>query len=162
MAGRKRQLTIGEAALRGAAAGLIGGAVVMAARRLDEKRLLTGGAAADIDWQRTISRTARQRGLRLSTRQRTVAGVGAHLAYSALLGAVLGVVGSRSTRLADVALEVLSYAEAVPRLGFAPEPPVARRGLRRARRGVIPLRTDRLYGLATRAALRALTKGAVR
>ena len=162
MAGRTRRLSVGEAALRGAAAGLIGGAVIMAARRLDERRLLTGGAAADIDWERKISRTARTRGIRLSKRQRAVAGVGAHLAYSALLGAVLGVVGSRSTRLADVALGVLTYAESVPRLGLLPEPPTTRAGRPRRRQGVIPLRTDQLYGLATRAALRALTRGAVR
>src|SRR5918911_4525964 len=106
MARSKRRLGLGEAALHGAVAGLIGGAVVMAARRLDERRVLSGGGAADIDWGQRISRAARQRGVRLSARQRAAAGVGAHLAYSALLGALLGVVGSRSTRLADVALEV--------------------------------------------------------
>ena len=163
---RRQRLGLGEAALRGALAGLAGGAVLMLARRVEEmsfhrKRILRPGAAADPEWSELTARAGRRLGTRLSRRQRAAMGVGAHLAYTALLGALFGVLQARADRmpgnLPEILEEVLMFAANAPRhrMRFRSRRAAAANGQRKS---ALPVEGGNLFGTATAAAFRALLK----
>lgn len=163
---RRRAPRIVDAALAGAAAGLAGGAAVLAVRLLAERGVLALRGTADDDWRDIAASVADRLGLDLSRRQRAVAGATAHLVYSALLGALYGV-GARGVALPGPARgmlgEVLTYGARLPAQAVGPLLGPRRklrrklRGLASGRRaGLLAVSSDDVYSMATAAAFRAL------
>ena len=95
---------LGEAAWKGAVAGMAGGVALLAAREIEERGLLAaeGGAGAKRPARRVgpairkgVRRTARARGVRLTARETALVDVALHLAGAAAVGAAYGIVRSR-------------------------------------------------------------------
>src|SRR4051812_33789690 len=94
--GRKPEdLSVLEAVMRGAASGLIGGAALLVAARLEHAGILTNREGRGPRWDKRIRGLGRKAGLRLPRRGVTVAEIGGYLAFSAFLGALFGVARRR-------------------------------------------------------------------
>lgn len=123
--GRKaKDLSVLEAALRGAASGLVGGAALLLAARLEHAGILTNFEGRGPRWGKRIRAAGRKTGLRLSSREVTLAEIGGYLAYSAFLGALFGVARRRLplTTAARALLESgFVYAASVPIRGAVPQ-----------------------------------------
>lgn len=97
------QLSLGEAAARGALAGLVGGITLLASSELTARGLLPGvgqapgrrGPAIRRGATRAVRSASRAAGVRLSGEQREVAAMAVELVASAAIGAAFGVIGSR-------------------------------------------------------------------
>jgi hypothetical protein len=124
MARNAKDQSVLEAAMRGAASGFIGGAALLAACKLEERGLISPRDSRGPEWDRRIRGVARKRGIRLSRRGVTLAEVGGYLVYSALLGALFGIAGSRLP-LTGAARSLLEssfvYAASVPISGAVPQ-----------------------------------------
>ena len=156
---RRRELSVPEAALRGAAAGLMGGLAVLAADALAERRVLTSNGSMRAGWSRLARRAARRTGASLGERQQTIAGVAAHLLYSASLGALYGIVQSRlelSSELEAVVDAALLYVGALPARAQRRGP--AGRRAPRLRKGIVPLHAHSVFPRAMSSAFRALAR----
>jgi hypothetical protein len=81
-----------EAALRGAASGMLGGAVMMMAMKAGARALLPEGEDREPPPKALVETLAEKAGIDLEDRQATMAGMGVHMGYSALWGALYGVV----------------------------------------------------------------------
>jgi hypothetical protein len=149
-----KRLTVLEAAMRGAASGLIGGAALLVASELEKRGLITPRESRGPRWDHRIRGVARKGGMRLSRRGVTAAEVGGYLAYSALLGALFGVARSRLP-LTGAARSFLEsgfvYAASVPISGAVPHPGRKRKpSARSMRRPRLPMDAEDLGLAATR------------
>jgi hypothetical protein len=146
------------AAACGAAAGLAGGLVLTTLDRLVAPRL--GTVHREREWDEGVADVLGRMGLRLSPRGRAVAGVGAGLAYAAVVGAGYGLArqrwqGSPATlKLLDA---MLIYAAAV----MSPEvkrkrPKAPHRPVRALAVGAVS--SGAVFGRATAAAYKALSR----
>jgi hypothetical protein len=153
-------LALTQAALRGAAAGLLGGAAVLALSWLVQRGVVSTDDTVDDEWERLIRNAARTAGISLTASQGRVARVAAQLTYSALLGAIYGV--TRTRRAFPVALRAvlnsgLVHAASVPAVAQAMSGRMPRR--KRRQKGLsLPLGTAALYGMTTSAAFSALER----
>jgi hypothetical protein len=150
-----------EAALRGAAAGVLGGAVMMMTMKAGARALLPEGEDREPPPKKLVETLARSSGVELSDVQATAAGMGVHLGYSALWGAVYGAVQSRlhpPDALHGLLLGGLMYATSFPSFGLLPRlgvlPPPTQQPLEKA---ALPLGAHLVFGVATSTAFRALS-----
>ena len=162
MSGKTQDLSVLEAAVRGAASGLIGGAAVLIAKKLEDEGILAPRDSRGPRWDKRIRAAARGRGISLSHRGVTLTALGGYLAYSALLGAIYGVARSRLplTAPAESLLESgFIYAASVPISGATPQRKPRRKPSRRSlRRPRLPVDPNDAFGLA---AVRAFDRFAV-
>lgn len=161
MAKTHRQLTVGEAALKGALAGALGGAAMLAAEALASRRLLSRDGSAPDEWGRVAAAVGRRTGTRVRGRPRAAAGVGLHLAYSALVGALYGIARTRgdlSGPAQSLLRSGLEYAGFRAERGFIPRRGRARLARHGARQGVLPLDAQGIFAMATSQLWKTLTK----
>ena len=161
MARSEKQLTVGEAALRGAIAGALGGAAMLAAEALATRRVVSRDGVAPDEWGRVATAIGRRAGTRLTGRPKVAASVGLHIAYSALVGAVYGVARSRG-ELSGPAQSLLRsgllYAGFRAERGFMPRRGRARFARRGAKQGILPLDAQDLFAMATTQAYKMMTR----
>lgn len=156
-----REVSRGEAALKGALAGMIGGAAMMMAMKAEEKLLLPKGQQVEPPPKKLVETLAEKQGMELSDTQAMAAGMGVHMGYSALWGAVFGVVQNRlhpPDLLHGLLLGGLVYATTFPERGLLPKmgvlPPPSQQSMEKA---AIPVGAHVVFGLATAAAFDAMT-----
>jgi hypothetical protein len=156
----RRRPGTGEAALKGALAGLIGGAAMMMAMKIEQKVLLPEGQSMEPPPKALVETLAEKAGIDLEDRQATIAGMGVHMGYSAMWGALFGVVQDRMhppSALHGLLLGGLVYAANFPSFGLLPKlgvlPPPSLQPLSEA---PVPAGAHVVYGLATAAAFEAL------
>jgi hypothetical protein len=163
MATRKKRPGLGEALVKGALAGLLGGTAMLVAEKLAERRVLSRAGSAHRQWERLAAAVAGGRVRSLSGRRRAFAGVGMQMAYSALLGALYGVTQGRaslSLPLQRFLQDGLMYAAFLSSRGFERKRPVRRRLARPgATRGLLPVTTDAVFAAATAYSFKALANG---
>jgi uncharacterized membrane protein YagU involved in acid resistance len=154
-------LDVAEAMLKGALAGLTGGAAMMMAMKAQNRALLPEEERLAPPPKQLVETVAERQGVSLSDRQATAAGMGVHMGYSALWGAVYGVVQSRlhpPDLLHGLLLGGLVYAANFPELGLLPRlgvlPPPSEQPLEKA---AIPVTAHLVFGLATSRAFGAMT-----
>jgi hypothetical protein len=155
---RESALSPAGAAVRGAAAGLIGGLTLTALDRLLLPRLGEAGHR-ERDWDEGVADTLARLGVHLSQRERTTAAIATGLAYSALLGAAYGVARWRwrssppTLRLLDA---ILVYAVSI----VSPEPRRRARSLRRRKRSgaTRAVSSVAVFGRTTAAAYKAFAR----
>ena len=158
---RRNDNSPGRAALRGAVAGALGGAVMLAAERLADYRVFSRHGSAGDAMGAVAALAARKRGKRLSRRQRNIASVAMHLAYSAAVGALYGV--ARSSELSRPAVGLLDSG-LVYAASLAARDVTSGRGRKRlragkrSRMGVIPMSAHSLFGMATAEAFDLLSQ----
>ena len=158
---RRNDLRPGEAALRGAIAGAVGGAVMLAAERLADYRVVSRHGSAGDAMGNLAALAFRKRGRRLSRRQRTAASVAMHLVYSAAIGAIYG--AARSSRPTGPAVGLLDSA-LVYAASLAARDVTTGKGRERLRagklskKGVLPLAAHSLFGMATAEAFELLRR----
>ena len=147
-----------NAAARGATAGLIGGLALTALDRFVAPRM--GGPHREREWDNGIAGALARVGVRVSDGERAAAGIATTLMYATLLGAAYGVARQRWQRspatigLLDAALVYgASLVSREPR-----RPPRAVR--RRSARAVRAVSSISVFGTATAAAYKALSRRA--
>lgn len=154
------RMGIGAAALKGALAGLAGGAALLLAEKAEQEVLLPQGAATPGMGQKAVQQLAREHGRHLSKREAQAAGAGAQLGYCAILGAALGVLASRVDVPALVeglamagAAYALSMSDAglLPRLGVEAPPE-----LHSIEETAVPVGAYLAFGLTTAAVFDAV------
>jgi hypothetical protein len=146
------------AAARGAAAGVIGGIALIAVDRLVAPRL--GGDRREREWDDLVADGLARTGVRLSGRERTAAGIASGLAYAMVLGAAYGVARWRY-QSSPATLHLLDAALVYGASLVSREPRPARRGARRpAVRAIRAVSSASLFGQATAAAYKALSRRA--
>lgn len=157
---RGRRPGLGESAAKGAIAGLIGGAAMMLAMKAEQKLLLSELQQSDPPPKRFVEAVAGGQGVSLSERQAMAAGMGVHMGYSALWGALYGVVQERldpPELLHGLVLGGLVYAVNFPEWGLLPKvgvlPPPSQQDPREA---AVPLIAHAVFGVATARAFDAL------
>lgn len=159
-----RRPKIGQAATRGAIAGLIGGAAMTAAERVILPRLPDRRRPRIVPWDERLSDAAGAVGWDMSPRARTTLGITTQLLYAALLGAGYAALTSRkpsraARELADAAL-VFAASLLAPELPR--HRPVRRkhrtRVARLRQRVVEPITAPKVFGRTTTMALRALQR----
>ena len=131
---RKRtQRSVLESALRGGAAGVVGGLAITLLEREVLARI-TGGARHRSSWDDLAARGLSAVGLEVGDRGRLATGVASQIAYAGLLGASYAVLReqARDSRAGRILLEgALTYAAS---LVFPDRPQPKRRGARLALR----------------------------
>jgi hypothetical protein len=161
MARGVRQVGVGEAALKGAIAGAVGGLAMIAAEELAERRVLSRTGRARDEWSTIAADLGERAGLRLRGRTRTAAGVGLHVVISAALGAAYGVAmsqGRLKTPLKGLVESALVYgAYLAERPGPLTHGNKGRR-LRVQRKGRLPYSAHDLFGAATSQVFNRLLK----
>lgn len=160
MASRKRRKRkdVMQTALRGAAAGVVGGLAVTLVEREVLSRI-AGGAPHRSDWDDQAAGVLRHLGVSLQPRSAIALGVGTQLLYAGLLGAVYAVVHeeTRDSRAGRTMLDgALTY---VASLVFPdiPQPKTAGRKRAPRRKLVQPANPAAAFRSATSMALGALT-----
>jgi hypothetical protein len=150
--------SVGAAAARGAAAGLIGGIALIAVDRLVAPRL--GAAQREREWDDRVADGLRRVGVRVSGRERAAAGMVSGLAYAMVLGAAYGVARWRY-QSSPATLQLLDAALVYGASLVSRQPRRARRGAGRpAVRAIRAVSTASLFGQATAAAYKALSRRA--
>src|SRR5215207_5508865 len=130
---RRRQRTLLETALRGGAAGVVGGLAITLVEREVLARVM-GGARHRSAWDDLAARGLSRFGVELGDGGRIATGVATQVAYAGVLGAAYAVLReqSRESRAGRILLDgALTYAAS---LVFPDQPQPARRGRRRALR----------------------------
>jgi hypothetical protein len=154
--GRERKLL--GTALRGGAAGLLGGvAITLVERELLSR--ITGGARHRSGWDALAAKGLSRVGLEVGDRGRIATGVASQLAYAGVLGAAYAVLReeSRGSRAGRILLDgALTYAAS---LVFPDQPTPARRGRRLALRRKVaqPVNPAAAFSRVTTMTLGALT-----
>ena len=156
---RRRERRLLESALRGGAAGLVGGVVMT----LVERELLSrvaGGARHRSGWDDVAASGLSRIGFEVGDRGRIVAGVTSQIIYAGLLGAAYAVLReeTRESRAGRILLEgALTYGAS---LVFPDRPrPVARgRRLALRRKVVAPLNPAAAFSRVTAMTLGAMTR----
>ncbi|HEV2148937.1 MAG TPA: DUF1440 domain-containing protein [Longimicrobiaceae bacterium] len=156
-----RRAGIGEAAAKGALAGMIGGAAMMMAMKVEQKAFLPEGQTMEPPPRKLVETLAEKADVELDDQQAKMAGMGVHMGNSALWGALFGVVQDRvhpPSMLHGLLLGGLVYAANFPSFGLLPRlgvlPPPSQQPLREA---AIPVGAHVVYGIATAAAFEAMT-----
>ena len=154
------RVALGDAAVKGAVAGLLGGVALLLAERLSSRAVLPPGERAH-EGRDAAEAIADARGAALSPARAEVAGAGLELGACALLGAVYGVVQSRvhpPDVLHGLLLGGMSWMAtnsgrgALPRLGAA-----APASMQAMERTAVPVASHVAYGVATAMAFDALS-----
>jgi hypothetical protein len=116
----------------------------------------------DDEWERLVRHAAKRAGLELDRRQTRVARIIAQLTYASLVGAGYGVAFTRRAfpRPIRSALNSgLVHAASIPAIARAAAGRTPRTRRKSRKRGLtVPLGSAALYGLATSAAFRALSR----
>lgn len=149
------------AALRGAVAGMAGGAVMAITMKAEQKAILPEGTRTEPPSRKLVEAEAEEHGVEISQANASAAGVAAHMLYSALVGAAFGLVERRRRRpslLDGLVLGGLVYATNFPSWGLLPKqgalPPPTEQSIEEA---AIPVGAHAAFGLTTAAALRAVS-----
>lgn len=155
--GRRKQPTMLQTALRGAAAGVAAGLVVTLAERELLSRI-AGGAPHRSGWDDHAAQALRRVGLPVGGRGALAAGVASQLLYGGLLGAAYAVARQRAqeSRAGRTLLDgAMTYAASFV---FPDVPQPKRRGRHRAlrRKLVQPVNPAATFSRATAMALGAL------
>ncbi len=156
--------SVAELALRGAAAGLVGGLAMVAAERLVLPRLPDRRAPRILPWEARVGRTARRMGVRLPPSRRAAVAISTQLAAAALLGAGYYVARERMepSRAGRQLLEAgLTFGISLLAPELPRKPERRGRGLRveRARRRLLaPITPPAVFGRTATLALRALAR----
>lgn len=158
--GRRRSSGVPKSALKGAAAGLVGGMAMMMAMKLEQRALLPEEQRTDPPPKRLVEALAREQAVPVTATQARAVGRGVHMGYSALWGALFGVVQDRvhpPEILHGLLLGGLVYAAnfpewgMLPRLGVLPPP-----SEQEPEQEVVPAVAHVVFGLATAKAFQAL------
>jgi len=156
----RHQSELGEAAVKGALAGMIGGVAMMMAMKMEQKALLPEGQTTDPPPKKLVEALAERVDVELEDRQAMLAGMSVHMGYSALWGALYGIVQNRvhpPAPLHGLLLGGIVYAANFPSFGLLPRvgamPPPSQQPLREA---AIPAGAHVVFGMATAAAFEAL------
>lgn len=157
----RKRLDVGEAALKGALAGLVGALAITAVTKAETKALLPEGEDPKPPPQKFVETVAEEQGVELSEAQSKAAGTAVHLGHSALWGALYGVVQSRihaPTTLHGLLLGGLVYNAQFPAWGLLPKmgvlPPPSMQSIEKAS---VAVGAHIAFGLATAAAFDALS-----
>lgn len=133
---------------------------MMMAMKAGARALLPEGEDREPPPKKLVETLAQSSGVELSDVQATAAGMGVHMGYSALWGALFGVVQDRMrppSALHGLLLGGLVYAANFPSFGLLPKlgvlPPPSQQPLSEA---AVPAGAHVVYGLATAAAFEAL------
>jgi len=158
---KRGDVGIGEAALKGAIAGAVGGLALIAAEELAERKVLSRSGRARDEWGAIAAKVGDRAGVRIRGRSRTAAGVGMHVLVSAALGAAYGVAMSQGRM--KTPLKGLVEAGLVYGAYLAERPgPLTRanrgRRLRAMRKGTLPVSAHDLFGAATSQVFKALIR----
>src|SRR5687767_722557 len=151
---RRSEVSMGEAALKGALAGAVAGAAVLIGRRLQHSGILEPTEFRDDRWERYVRRAARRMGFDLSPRASDIASITTYLAYSAAVGAAFGVARVRlplSVSATALLESGLVFAASLPLTGVIAEKDSRvrkRRKKRSLRRPEIPLAAGTIFGTA--------------
>lgn len=156
----RRRVGVGEAALKGAVAGMVGGAAMMMAMKVEQKALLPEGRTMEPPPKKLVETLAGKADVGLEDGQARMAGMGVHMGYSAMWGALFGIVQNRvhpPSAMHGLLLAGLVYAANFPSFGLLPRlgvlPPPSQQPLREA---AIPAGAHVVYGLATAAVFEAV------
>ena len=158
--GRRRKRSLLETALRGGAAGLVGGLAISIVEREVLARL-TGGTRHRSEWDALAARGLSRVGLEIGEgRGRIATGLATQLAYAGVLGATYAVLReqTRTSRPGRILLDAgLTYAAT---LVFPDRPKPARRSRRLALRRKItdPLNPADAFMRVTAMTIAALTR----
>jgi hypothetical protein len=152
-------MSMTEAAIKGAIAGVIGGAALMLMEQLEHVLLLPRGDTTGTMGQQAVDAVAKSRGVELSKPASQIAGAAGQLAYCALLGAISGIAKRSSTRPAVVeglATAGLAYAGSMSAGGLLPKlgataPPTGHS----MEEAAVPVAAYLAFGLTTAAVLDA-------
>jgi uncharacterized membrane protein YagU involved in acid resistance len=157
---QRRRPRTADSALLGAAAGLLGGVAMMVAMKMEQQALLAEEERMDPPPKKLAEVIARRQGVALSDTQAMAAGMAVHMGYSALWGAIYGVVQDRlhpPDLLHGLALGGLVYASNFPEWGLLPRlgvlPPPSEQN---ATRVAIPVISHAVFGVATAKAFEAM------
>jgi hypothetical protein len=146
------------AAARGAAAGLIGGLALTALDRVVAPRF--GSAQREREWDESVADTLARIGVRVTGRDRTMAGVATGLVYAAILGAAYGLARQR-WRTSPATLGLLDAALVYGASLVSREPRRVPRGRRRpSTRAMRAVSSLSVFGTATAAAYKAFSRRA--
>jgi hypothetical protein len=167
--GHDDELGVRQAALRGAAAGVVGGTAVLLLSWLIHRGFVSAEDTLDEEWERVIRKVARRGHIELSARQLRLARMTAQLTYAALVGAAYGVARTRRalpTPLRAMLNSGLVHAASVPVItGLAPKGGRRRKGQPKRKRSKaaakglsLPVGSAALYGLTTSAAFTAFQR----
>lgn len=161
MSYRDRKMDVGEAALKGAVAGLIGGVVMKLLWQAEQTALVPEDRRVSSPTTRMVEQLAERRELQISGTQARAAAATVYGGNMALFGAVYGVVQSRihpPDALHGLLLGGLVYAAnfpswgALPRAGIVPPP-----GEQPLAEALIPVAPHLGFGLTTAAVFKALS-----
>lgn len=140
----------GEALAKGALAGLVAGASVLVARRLQERGILEPEQYRMDRWERIVRRVAHQMGFPLGRRGTTIAAATSYLGYAAALGALFGMARVRlplSVTAKAMLESSLVFAASLPFSGILEEKKRRKRPPRRSiMRPRLPLSPVKLFG----------------
>jgi hypothetical protein len=156
---RKKQQRLVDVALRGAAAGVIGGAVVSLTQRELLSRL-AGGAPHQAGWDDVAGRGLRRVGIDVDGNAKIAVGIAGQLLYSAALGACYALMRERAkqSRAGSVLTDAaLTYAAS---LVFPDRPTPKRRGRKLAARKALVNRANpaQAFNRATSMALNVMMR----
>jgi hypothetical protein len=157
--GRRRERRLLQSALRGGAAGVIGGAVIALVEREVLSRV-TGGARHRSRWDDVAADGLSHIGLELGDRGRIATGIASQIAYAGMLGAAYGVLReqTRDSRAGRILLDgAMTYAAS---LVFPDRPTPATRGRRLALRRQVaqPVNPAAAFSRVTALTLRAMAR----
>lgn len=151
---------LGEAALKGALASVVGGLAMKLVWEAEERALLDAPERLGSPTKQAVTAMAARRGRTLSDRQTTLAATALYLGSMAQWGALYGIVQNRLQpphQLHGLVLGALVYAANFPGFGVLPKldvylPPSGQSKAQAA----IPIGAHVAYGITTAAAYRAL------
>ena len=157
--GRRRERRLLKNALRGGAAGVIGGVAVALVEREVLSRV-TGGARHRSKWDDVAADGLSRIGLDLGDRGRIATGLASQIAYAGLLGAAYAVLRdeTRESRAGRILLDgAMTYAAS---LVFPDRPTPATRGRRLALRRKVaqPVNPAAAFSRVTEMTLRAIAR----
>ena len=161
MSKQRSQMDIGEAALKGALASLIGGVVMKALWQAEQTALLPEGQRVTSPTTTLVQNVAAEQNVQLSETQTKAAAAAFYGGNMALFGAIYGVVQSRlhpPSALHGLLLGGLVYAANFPSFGVLPKagiiPPPQQQTTTEA---LIPVAPHVAFGLTTAAVFKALS-----
>lgn len=157
---RRRRTGIADSAVKGAIAGLVGGMAMMMAMKREQRALLPEEERTDPPPKKLVKAVAQKQAVEIGETQAMTAGMGMHMGYSALWGAVYGVVQNRlrpPDLLHGLVLGGLLYAANFPEWGLLPRvgalpPPSAQEPVQAA----IPVMAHAVFGITTAKVFEAL------
>src|SRR5438105_6669815 len=92
---RTSRASVGDAAVKGALAGLLGGAALLLVEKLEQQLLLPRVSDTPTMGEQAVQAVAESRDAKLSNNQAQIAGAAAQLGFCAIMGAICGVLQNR-------------------------------------------------------------------